>query len=258
MKTNQQEKALGMFIQRLQDHSPLTDEQSGAVFQMEGEIVTLAARRDVLHMGADSQFRYLVVEGLLASYAQLNGGSRQIVNLYIPGDLPNLQPLVHSGPDAPLHALAPTTVFKMPLATLLNLALRDQALAVAFWRDCAAEREIVAQRLVNLGRKSALARLAHLFCELAFRYGRISEVTDLSYPLLMTQEQIGDVLGLTAVHVNRSIKALRIAGYIAISGSRLLILNPQELATVAEFDPAYLKFNNDHHATGTALAIDRG
>ena len=94
--------------------------------------------------------------------------------------------------------------------------------------------------MLNTGRREAYARMAHLFCELVTRLGAVGLAPDLTCDLPMTQPELADALGITSVHVNRTVRDLRAAGLIALRGRRLTVNDWAGLQEAAEFDPTYL------------------
>ena len=103
-----------------------------------------------------------------------------------------------------------------------------------------AEASISSEWMLNIGRRNARTRIAHLFCELAARMDKPDIAPGQTYKLPMTQEQLGDAIGLTAVHINRMIKELKKEGLIVISKNTITIPNWDKLADVADFNSRYL------------------
>jgi CRP-like cAMP-binding protein len=146
--------------------------------------------------------------------------------------------------SAALNALTRSSVLRVPHAPLREIGVLYPAVAAAFWRDCVIHAAIVAQWLVNVGRRDARSRLAHFFCEMGLRYQQLGHAPAERYELPMTQEQLGDALGLTAVHVNRTLMGLRDDGLVAVSKASVEILDWSGLTAAAEFDGGYLQLKN--------------
>jgi CRP-like cAMP-binding protein len=102
--------------------------------------------------------------------------------------------------------------------------------------DAAIQREWT----LSLGRRSAQARMAHVFCEMLIRLEVVGMTENHSYDFPLTQTELGECLGLTAVHVNRTLQELRRAGLITLEGRRLTILDLESLQSIAQFEPDYL------------------
>jgi CRP-like cAMP-binding protein len=145
-------------------------------------------------------------------------------------------------PAAPtgLQTLVPSTILRIPHVALRQVARAHPPIAEALWRECALEAAILAQQVINIGRRASRARVAHLLCELACRYGAAEKQPALVFRFAMTQTHLADVLGLTAVHVNRTLRRLRDEGVISVSGRVLRILDWGRLLDIGEFEAAYL------------------
>ena len=232
--------ALKLFVQKLEARSSLSDVEREAVVAISGQPQKVAAHRDFVRLGEELRDSCLIVDGLAARFAQLEDGSRQIISLHVPGDMVDLYSLMLPKAPSPLHALTHTTIIKVPHDTLRALAFAHQNLSAALWRDCVVDGAMVAQWLVNVGRKSARSRIAHLLSEMAVRYAQVGLFRDGSYPFPITQDQIGDAVGLTPVHVNRSIRALREDGLVRMTRANVEILDWRGLTAAGEFAADYL------------------
>ncbi|MCD2315218.1 Crp/Fnr family transcriptional regulator [Sphingomonas sp. IC-11] len=200
----------------------------------------VAARREVTRLVTPIDCVCLVAEGSIARFAQLDDGRRQLIAIQLPGDMADLHSLVLPTRSAQLVALSASTIFLIPHAALRELCVRYPNLSLGLWQDCVIDGQIIAQWLVNAGRRTARERVAHLLCELALRYWSIGRLENGQFPMTMTQEQMADALGLTSVHVNRSLKALREDGLVKATRGIVAILDWERLASAAEFEPAYL------------------
>lgn len=118
--------------------------------------------------------------------------------------------------------------------------MRSPILARALRMNALVDRATAREWLVNLGRRSAMERLAHLFCELLLRLQVVGYVSDEGYPLPLTQLDLADTTGLTPVHVNRTLSNLRARGLITLRSRRLIVRDLPRLWSLAEFDPRYL------------------
>ena len=104
------------------------------------------------------------------------------------------------------------------------------------------DASIVRTWLTGLGRRTAVSRMAHLLCELHHRLKAVGLVTEARFQLPVTQGDIADALGLSAVHVNRTLKKLRAQRLVSIAGQSVTITDGDGLGTIAGFDPTYLHF----------------
>jgi CRP-like cAMP-binding protein len=236
--------ALDLFLERLLHRSELSGEEREAVAGLPAVRVEVAAHRDMVRPGERPDHSCLVERGLIGRFGQTETGVRQFVSVHIPGEMADLHSLMVPQANLAINALAPSVVLRVPHQALRDIGLRHPAIAAAFWRDCVLEAAIVAQWLVNVARRGARARLAHFFCEMGLRYRQFGQLPPSRYELPMTQEQLADVAGLTSVHVNRTLMALRDEGIMTISRGVVDILDWKALINAAEFDPAYLDLKN--------------
>jgi len=178
---------------------------------------------------AGSAFRQKVVRN----------GARQIISFHFPGEFVDLQSCLLAVNDHSVQALTLCRFASVPKDALLSLIERRPGIARAMWFDTLVEAAIFREWVVNVGRRNARARIAHLLCELAVRLdaaggnGRV-------YQLPITQEQIADATGLTPVHTNRTIQALRKEGLISWRAGRLAVHDDAALRSIGDFNDLYL------------------
>ena len=199
-----------IFLRRLLLRSCLTKAEQEAILALPGEEVCTGAHRDIVRPGQVTDFSCLVVNGLVGRFDQLANGHRQITALHIIGDFCDLHSLAVPESGWGLESLTDTTIRMVPHEALGELVESSPAFAMAFWRDTVVDSSILAKWNSALGRRSAKARLAHLLCEMGMRFEQagLGEHHDFDFPI--TQAQLADVLGVTAVHLNRTMQALRL------------------------------------------------
>jgi CRP-like cAMP-binding protein len=241
--------ALQPFLTRLLLRSALDGAERQAILQLPIKIDRVHAGVDFVRMGDHLSHACLVVDGLVGRFEQTARGDRQTTALYIPGDMADLQSVVLPKTSWALQTLSLSMIGKIPHAALVAVADRHPAVARALWRDGAVDAAILAMWSVGLGRRQAEARVAHLICELKSREQAVGRFVDNQFSLPMTQNQLADVLGLTAVHVNRMIGALRDAMLITMAGGRVTILDWKNLVATADFDAAYLHLERQDYIT---------
>jgi CRP-like cAMP-binding protein len=228
------------FLTKVLRRSRLGAAECEALLSLPGHPVQIGTNRDFVLLGQHLDHACLVVEGLVGRFGQNRDGNRQITALHIAGDMPDLHSVVVPQAGFALQALCVATIVKVPHSALRDVAYRFPAIAEAFWRECAVDAAILSEWVVNVGRRDAASRLAHLLCEIACRHAgaRPGRQVDCDFPL--TQQQLADMLGLTPVHVNRTLMALRRQGLVDLSRRRLRILDWAELSSLGDFDDAYL------------------
>ena len=229
---------LEMFLDRLLRRSLLTAAEQEAIRSLSGQVQTVQAGRDVIVPGETTDHACLVVRGLMSRFDVLLDGRRQTVALYIPGEMCDLHSVPVSTSGWGLEALTAATLLFVPHDELRRL-IEDPALALAFWRDTTVDGSILAKLVANLGRKQAPPRVAHLFCEIGVRMEQAGLGTRTEFALPMTQVQLADVVGLTSVHLNRTLKTLADRG-VTFARKTVRIADWDRAVAFAEFDPAYL------------------
>lgn len=239
--------ALNQYLKRLQAHSVLADDEQQAILTLPGETSTVVAHRELVRPGDQVDRAILVCHGLLGRYDLMRDGSRQITALHVPGDLCDLHSVVAPTTGWGINALEDAGIYTIPHNAIRQLVTVYPNLAMVFWRDATLDASILAKWVANIGRKSALARIAHLLCEIGLRLEAAGLGHHKNFALSLTQEQIGDMVGLTPVHENRTIKALREQRLVTIVHGRVDVLDWGQLTLIADFVPTYLLPYRQHH-----------
>jgi len=205
----------------------------------------VASHQDVVSDRAQPTEVHLIVQGFACRYKLLPDGRRQIMAFLIAGDFCDLRSLLMHQMDFGVAALGRTTVAVISHERLLSIIEKHPRLGLALWRDTMIDAAIYRQWLINVGRRSAYARIAHSLCEVWWRMEAAGLARDGSYELPMTQTEIGDAMGLSVVHVNRTLQQLRADGLIKFKSNIVQVLDWQLLQKAGEFDPSYLQIAPD-------------
>ena len=227
------------FVDRLLVRSVLNSAERQAILDLPTKRVLLPARQDFVRLDEETDHSCYVASGLVARVGQVRSGARQITAFHIPGDVADLHSAVRPIGLGGMTTLCETIILRIPHTAIRLVAAEYPAVAEAFWRDCMLDAAVLMEWVVNIGRRSATSKLAHMFCELALRYGRDLGVLK-RYAFPATQEQVGDAAGLTGVHVNRSMRLLREAGLMTFRNGVVEIHDWAGLVHLAEFDEGYL------------------
>lgn len=229
------------FVRKLRHGARLTAADELHLAGLMHAVRQVEARSDIVAEGAPARTLPLIVEGWACRYKLLENGKRQIISLFIPGDLCEPFGVQPRHMDHPLSAITPVTIAALsPSAVKAAIADNDR-LEEAFWWDLLLAAAIDREHLVSLGRLSAPERLAHLFCELYVRLARVGLADGLEYDLPVSQLDLSDLLGLSTVHVNRSLQELRRSGLISWRSGRLTIHDLPALQELSYFDETYLQ-----------------
>lgn len=232
----------------------LTAQEIEALDSLETREFSLAKDQDLAIEGDDIRSTFVVVEGWLGRYRMLEDGRRQIISFALPGDILNLDGALVTDYVYSVMALTDAVVCAVAAEAVIAVTQEHPRLGAAISWMGARERTLLAEQVVRVGRRSAYERVAHLILELLHRLHLVHEAEKRSYDLPLTQEVLGDALGLSLVHVNRTLRRLRKEGLIRMDGNSLSIDDVDRLAEVAEFDPAYLR--HDHIPDAAEQAIN--
>lgn len=202
----------------------------------------IGARSDIVAETQDPRAVNVILEGWACRYKQFADGRRQIVSILLPGDACDPHVFLLKEMDHAIGALSPVTLTQIPDAVFQRLMGRSPGLEEAFQREALAAVAIQREWTVSLGRRSAIERLAHLFCELHRRLLAVGLADAAGCPMPLTQLDLADALGQTSVHINRTLQELRGSGMITLRSRHLTIHDHDGLQRLAIFDPVYLHF----------------
>lgn len=203
-------------------------------------LICLNAGQSVVREGQASATCCGLLSGFAYRHRTLRNGARQIISVHIPGDFPDLESGLLGAAAHPLQMMTPGRLAVFRARDLQRLAVQRPAIQAALWRETLIDVSICGEWVANVGRRDAQGRIAHLICEFATRLRAAGLLRSDVWQFPMTQEQLADASGLTAVHVNRMLKVMRRAGLIRTERGRLKILNWASLAAIGDFDPHYL------------------
>jgi CRP-like cAMP-binding protein len=201
----------------------------------------------LFQQGDDLDALMVVCSGMTHTVRTLADGKQQIVALSIAGDMLNAGGVLFRQARNSTFALTPAILLSLPFRQVEDLTKARPAIARALWLETAAQAAIQQEWMVWLGRRAAQTRLAHFLCEVTYRLQLAGSGQRDQYEFPLTQRELADLLGLSAVHVNRTLQVLRGEGLIELSHQRLRVHNRAGLYELAEFDPRYLdglKFSN--------------
>lgn len=235
--------SLQPFLDRLTRRSVLSDREQQRILELPIQVRQVGPNEDFVRLGERVDQACFVVDGLIGRFDQNSRGDRQITALHIPGDMPDLHSVVQPTATSALQALTTSTILQVPHAALRAAAADYPAIAEALWRDTMVDSMILAQWVVNVGRRDAKSRVAHLLCEMACRYMAAPKDGKLRFQFPMTQQHLADTTGLTAVHVNRTLKALQNIGTV-FRHKTVWVADWNALVQTGDFDPVYLQMDS--------------
>ncbi|ASY66016.1 cAMP-binding protein (plasmid) [Sinorhizobium sojae CCBAU 05684] len=195
----------------------------------------------VIARQGDEQDRIFVIRsGWGCIFTELMDGERQILDFPLKGEFVASRAFDGEAPES-FIAQTELMVFEAPAKALLAGLARSPNLAAVLLGAIARQRAILVQHLTNLGRRSALMRTAHLLLELGTRLEKANSARQLGFECPLTQYDLADALGLTAIHVNRMLRELRERGYLEFRHGSVHFVNREGLERFAGFDPGYLR-----------------
>ncbi len=191
----------------------------------------------------------VMLSGYAIRHKIVMGGARQIVAVHMKGDLVDLQNSFLGVADHSVQVLTESEVAFIPREAIKKLGFERPNVGMAMWHDTLVDGSVFREWVANVGRRDAYARIAHLLCEFSLRLKVAGLGKETDYELPMTQEQLADCVGLTPVHVNRTLKALEAENLIARKNSRGITIGDwKKLAEAGDFDSNYLHLRVDESA----------
>ncbi|BAU92377.1 cyclic nucleotide-binding protein [Methylorubrum populi] len=229
----------GPVLRKLQGFSRLDEADAAALAMLEAGPRPVPAGADLICEGDRPEGMIAITEGFACRYKLRENGARQIMAYLIPGDICDFDSSVLNRMDHAIGTLSTCRVARIAPEAGRDLRSRP-ALARSLRTAALVDEAILREWIMNLGRRSAVERLAHLFCELLVRLRAVGLTFGNSYDLPITQLDLADTTGMTSVHVNRSLGELKRAGLIERTGRRLTLCDLPRLMDMAEFRPNYL------------------
>lgn len=225
---------------KLGSYLELKDEEKGFLAGLERTVVGHPPRTDLLQQGERYGDVRVMRDGWAMRHKALPDGRRQVVNFVLPGDIIGIYCNLFDVADHSVTTLTNVTVANFPPERVVELFQRFPRLAAALAWAGAKEEAIVAERLLSLGRRTALERTAHLIVEMLRRLTVVNLAENGRFTLPVTQEILADALGLSIVHMNRTLRRLRDGGLIEVNGQKITVNDLRQLASVGQFDELYL------------------
>ena len=219
---------------------PLSPEETAALAALQTPPRPVARNREIISAGRKYDGVFVLIGGAAIRYRVLRDGRRQVLNIALPGDFIGFPASFFEAALYSITALNDALVSWVPFPTLFGLFQKQPRLAATLFCLFSCEAAMYAEHLIDVGRRSALERVAHFLLELLTRLQAIGLADERSYRMPLTQELIGDALGLSVPHVNRTLRQLREDGLVSIDGQMVVIRDIEALAALADFEKAYL------------------
>lgn len=227
-------------IARLARNAQLSSSEQSALLDACTSPKRYEARRELLREGTRAPAAFLLISGVAARFVSNPDGRAQCVGYLLRGDLCGKRTFLSLPMDHSVRTLSTVDAVSITRDAYDRLSSTFPNIARAFQRLSAVEAAVSRQWLLNVGQRSSLAALAHLFCELFSRLEAAGETVQNTCRLPFTQADLADALAITPVHLNRTLMKLRKSGLAVLRHGQLSILDAEGLRTTARFDPLYL------------------
>lgn len=231
---------LGRLYDKLARLIALDDEDRAHLLALRIRVEQVARHKHLVREGDVPEQCCLLVDGFACRYKETAKGERQIVSFHLAGDLLDIQHLLLDVADHSVQAITDATVAWIAKADLIHLASERPDVGKGLWQDSLIDASIFREWVLNVGRRDAKTRIAHMLCEFVARCEAAGLGNADRFVLPMTQEQIADATGLTAVHVNRTLKSLEADDAIARDGRCYRVRDWDRFRKIADFDATYL------------------
>jgi CRP-like cAMP-binding protein len=231
---------ISVHLTKLRRRISISSDEERAIRDSVTETRQVPADEIVVRSGQELSSSNLLLEGWMARTKDLPSGERQVTELHVAGDFADLHGFTLKRLDHDLVTMSECTIGVVQHDRLQQITERYPRLARFYWFSANVDAAITRELALSLGQRSAMSRMAHLFCELYMRLDAVGHARADGYAFPLTQRELSECLGLTVVHANRTIQELRRRGLLELENRQLTILDHRGLEGIAEFDPSYL------------------
>lgn len=230
-------------IRHFNHYANLTEDDKQLLCELERSPVDTRAGQLLWQESESAEEFCTLRSGWAFSFRHLEDGSRQILELYLPGDIIGLREFAFSQRLAGVMMIDDGVICRFPHQHLLDLFQRSATLTTILFAVSSCHQALLTERLVNLARRSAFQKVCHLLFETYTRLERTGEGGDGRFRLPLSQEQLADALGLSAVHVSRTFTLLNERGLVFRNRHWVEIPDLQDLSKACDFNGCYLNDN---------------
>lgn len=246
MQDQANSSTLEPLVQKLCYRTALGKAERDAICALPFQVKRVERAQFIIREGDAATQSCLMLGGFSVRSKLTATGARQIVAIHMKGEMVDLQNSLLKVADHSVQMLTAGKIATIPRDAVLQLTMEYPKIGHAMWIDTLVDGSIFREWIMNIGRRDARTRIAHLLCEFSLRLKLAGLGEDNQYELPMTQEQLADTTGLTAVHINRTLKALEKEGLIERSSARSIHIGDwRKLADAGDFDSTYLHLTED-------------
>ena len=235
--------ALMPMLRKLERRARLGEEDREALLALPHQLRRVSAGAHIIRDGDRAEHCCLLLSGFAFRHKITGEGGRQVLSLHLAGDFVDLQNSLLEVADHNVQMLTDGDVAFVPREAIKALALARPAVGVALWVDTLVDSAIFREWVVNVGRRDARTRIAHILCEFSLRLEEAGLAENHRYELPMTQEQLADAVGLTSVHVNRVLRQLAEEGLISRNKRAITIEDWARMRDAGDFNERYLHYD---------------
>jgi CRP-like cAMP-binding protein len=232
-------------IRKLNLFAPLSGPDTKLLERICSNPRSVKARQDLIREGEAPDMVHLILEGFACRYKVIPDGTRSIMAYLLPGDMADWHVFILREMDHSVATLSPCRVVDIPRAAVVEITDKHPAITRALWWIALVDEAVLREWIVNVSRRSAVEAVAHLFCELLARLEAVGLRVGNGFEFPVTQSQLADSVGLSAVHANRVVQELRARELIALNTHGLQMLDIEALKQLAGFRPNYLHLSGD-------------
>jgi CRP-like cAMP-binding protein len=227
-------------LKKLRQRVEISPEEEREIRGLVTDTRRVPADQFVVHAGEHLDVSLILVDGWMVRHKDMHGGERQITEVHVAGDFADLHAFTLKKLDHDVFTLTDCTLAVIPHERLQALFERQPRLGKVFWFMTNIDAAIHREQILSMGRRSALGRMAHLFCELYVRMEIVGQASSDRFAFPLTQRELSECLGLTVVHANRTLQELRRRQMVEVESREVRIVDRRGLEAAAEFDPLYL------------------
>lgn len=227
------------FVRKLEYGADLTDQDRAVLLRISEGAQRLPAHADIVSEGDRPAAVHLVMAGYACRYKLLPDGRRQIMALFLPGDLCDLHVQILGEMDHSIGTLSAASVADIPVETVRQL-IANPRINQALWWASLVDEGTLREWLVSMGQRASTEQMAHVFCEIYVRLRAVGLGPDQSFSFPLTQADLADLMGISTVHANRTLLELRAKGLVEIKGRKVIIPDFPRLQAFGGFNPNYL------------------
>ncbi|RKR06557.1 CRP-like cAMP-binding protein [Kushneria sinocarnis] len=228
-------------IRHFEKYCELDDDDRTLLTELERHPMTLTAGELLWEEHQAIDAFCLLRKGWAYSYRSMNDGTRQVLDVYLPGDVIGLREFSFQRRLSSVAMLTEASLGRFNHRYLIGLFGSSHRATALFFSMLAGQQALLTERLVNIGRRNAREKLAHFICEMYMRLKRVYPELPQHFHMPLSQQMLADILGLSSVHVSRTFSELREAGLVYRDRNRIEIPDPEALIEATQFSDHYLR-----------------